>query len=59
VIHDVPDRMVVVGNPAQVVCSIDELTCQVGKIEGPYVDGLDVMTREAMGIPVAVCGSTG
>jgi acetyltransferase-like isoleucine patch superfamily enzyme len=55
VTRDVPDGMVVAGNPAEVVCAIDELRCQVGKIDRPYVDGLDVMTREAMGIPVAAC----
>jgi acetyltransferase-like isoleucine patch superfamily enzyme len=50
--RDVPDGMVVVGNPAQVICSIHELRCQVGLVERPYVDGLDVMTRKAMGMPV-------
>jgi len=55
VTHDVPNRMVVAGNPAKVVCSIDELRCQAGEVERPYLDGLDVMTREAMGIPVAAC----
>ncbi len=54
---DVPDQMVVVGNPAQVICSIHELRCQAGIIERPYVDGLDVMTREAMGTSVRVCTS--
>lgn len=56
VVHDVPDRMVVVGNPARVVCSIEELICQSGQVDRPYVDSLDVMTREALGISVALCG---
>ena len=55
VAHDVPERMVVVGNPARVICSIDDLQCREGKVDRPYVDGLDVMTREAMGIPVMPC----
>jgi acetyltransferase-like isoleucine patch superfamily enzyme len=58
VTRDVPDRMVVAGNPARLVCSIDELRCRAGHVDRPYRDGLDIMTREAMGISVAPCGLT-
>jgi acetyltransferase-like isoleucine patch superfamily enzyme len=55
VTQDVSDQVVVVGNPAQVICSVDELRCKTGIIERPYVDGLDVMMREALGVSVKVC----
>jgi acetyltransferase-like isoleucine patch superfamily enzyme len=57
VTRDVPDQVVMAGNPARVICSVHNLRCHVGNIERPYVDGLDVMGREALGIPVTVCGS--
>jgi acetyltransferase-like isoleucine patch superfamily enzyme len=38
VVDNVPPRMVVVGNPAKVIKSIEELTCPYGLIEGPYKD---------------------
>ncbi len=60
VTEDVPDRMVVVGNPARIICAIEDLRCQSGLIERPYVDGLDVVAQEAlasMGISINGCGS--
>ncbi|NLT43226.1 MAG: transferase [Anaerolineae bacterium] len=36
VVQDVPARMVVVGNPARVVRSIDLLTCPYGLMDSPY-----------------------
>lgn len=36
VTHDVPARMVVAGNPARVVRSIDLLTCPYGLMTSPY-----------------------
>lgn len=38
VVHDVPARMVVAGNPARVVRSIDLLTCPYGLRHSPYGD---------------------
>jgi acetyltransferase-like isoleucine patch superfamily enzyme len=35
VVDDVPDRAVVVGNPAKVVCDIGDLTCVMGTMK-PY-----------------------
>jgi len=52
---DVPDRAVVFGNPARVACSIDDLRCKAGHVDRPYLDGLDVLTREALGMLVASC----
>lgn len=37
VVHDVPDGMVVVGNPARVIRSVDDLVCYPGFYERPYV----------------------
>lgn len=56
VMHDVPDRAVVVGNPGRVLCLVDDLKCRSGQVAAPYCDGLDVMTREALGLDVAACG---
>jgi len=36
VLHDVPARMVVVGNPAKIIKPIDELECPFGLMEHPY-----------------------
>lgn len=36
VVHDVPPEMVVVGNPARVICSIYELECSTGLTDKPY-----------------------
>ena len=36
VLHDVPARMVVVGNPARVIKPIDELECPFELMEHPY-----------------------
>ncbi len=52
VTHDVPDRTVVAGNPAQVICSIDELVCRTGDVDRPYAGGLDVLARETLNIPL-------
>jgi acetyltransferase-like isoleucine patch superfamily enzyme len=38
VASDVPPRAVVVGNPAKVVKTIDELECPYGLVERPYED---------------------
>ncbi len=35
VVHDVPPRAVVVGNPARVIKSVDSLTCPIGRVDGP------------------------
>lgn len=34
VVHDVPPRSVVVGNPAKVIKQVDRLTCPVGRVDG-------------------------
>ncbi|MHB8991591.1 MAG: transferase [Chloroflexota bacterium] len=36
VVQDVPDRVVVAGNPARVIKSVDQLTCPVELVEKPY-----------------------
>jgi len=36
VLEDVPPRMVVVGNPGRILCSIDELKCHKGIKPKPY-----------------------
>jgi acetyltransferase-like isoleucine patch superfamily enzyme len=41
---DVPDGVLVVGNPARVVGPVDQLECPFG-IVIPYVDGVDVRRR--------------
>lgn len=47
VTKDVPPRAVVCGNPARVICSVDDLECREGLVERPYLEGLDVISREA------------
>jgi acetyltransferase-like isoleucine patch superfamily enzyme len=37
VVHDVPDGTVVVGNPARVIRRVDELVCDAGFYDRPYV----------------------
>jgi acetyltransferase-like isoleucine patch superfamily enzyme len=37
VLADVPARAVVVGNPARIIKTIDELTCPFNLIENPYI----------------------
>ena len=37
VVHDVPDGTVVVGNPARVIRRVDELVCEPGYYDRPYV----------------------
>lgn len=39
VVDDVPDRAVVVGNPARVVCSVDDLGCRAGVFVSAYERG--------------------
>jgi acetyltransferase-like isoleucine patch superfamily enzyme len=34
--RDIPPASVAYGNPARVVCSIDELACQMGLVDKPY-----------------------
>lgn len=46
VTRDVPSRKVVVGNPAKVLKRTDELKCQFGFVDQPYLDGVDVKGRE-------------
>lgn len=36
VVDDVPERAVVVGNPARVVCSVDDLACRAGIFSSAY-----------------------
>ena len=36
VVQDVPPRSVVVGNPGQVICTIDDLECKTGLTDFPY-----------------------
>ena len=45
VTRDVPPGVVVVGNPARIVKTVDELECPLGIVERPYVNGLDVYRR--------------
>ena len=33
---DIPEEMVVAGNPARVIKKIDELECYIGAFERPY-----------------------
>lgn len=47
VTKDVPPYSVVYGNPARVVCNVDELTCKEGIVDRPYIEGHDVLSREA------------
>lgn len=42
---DIPPRMVAYGNPAIVRGSVDDLECQFGIVDRPYLDGLDVSAR--------------
>jgi acetyltransferase-like isoleucine patch superfamily enzyme len=44
VTHDVPAGTVVTGNPAKVICGVDELKCPF-KIVQPYKQGMDVRRR--------------
>lgn len=37
VVEDVPDGMVVVGNPARVIKAVSELQCSLGRHERPYL----------------------
>lgn len=37
VVHDIPDNMVAAGNPAKVIKRIEELTCEPGFFERPYI----------------------
>lgn len=45
VTHDIPAHSVAYGNPARPVKSVHELTCSLGLVTQPYVDGLDVQAR--------------
>lgn len=47
VTRDIPAFTVAYGNPARPVKSVEELLCPFGLVERPYVDGLDVHTRQA------------
>lgn len=46
VTKDVPPHTLVQGNPAQVVCPVDDLECPLDLVDQPYKDGLDVRARE-------------
>jgi acetyltransferase-like isoleucine patch superfamily enzyme len=37
VTKDLPPRVVAFGNPARVICTIEELRCKTGRREGPYI----------------------
>ena len=50
VTKDVPPRAVVYGNPARVMGAVDDLECAYGKVEHPYLDGQDVVTRECQDV---------
>ena len=41
VTHDIPPFVVAYGNPARVYKSVEDLECQHGKCEQPYLNGLD------------------
>jgi acetyltransferase-like isoleucine patch superfamily enzyme len=49
VTHDVPPHTLVVGNPARVVRSVDDMTCPLGLVDHPYIDGRDVHMRTRAG----------
>lgn len=49
VTSDIPAHVVAYGNPARPVRSVDELPCQFGLVERPYMDGFDVKARRAIG----------
>lgn len=36
VTKDIPDNVLAYGNPAKVICNIDEMKCEVGYFEHPY-----------------------
>ena len=47
VTHDIPAYAVAYGNPARPCKSVDELPCPSDLVERPYINGLDVKTRQA------------
>ena len=47
VTRDVPAYVVAYGNPARPCKSVDELPCPSDLVERPYINGLDVKTRQA------------
>jgi acetyltransferase-like isoleucine patch superfamily enzyme len=50
VTEDIPDGMLVYGNPARVIKSIDSLSCPPGIVDRPYLEGRDVRAREQLDI---------
>jgi acetyltransferase-like isoleucine patch superfamily enzyme len=46
VTHDVHPQSVAYGNPARPVKYVDELPCPFDLVKQPYVDGVDVKTRQ-------------
>lgn len=50
VTRDIPDNVVAYGNPARPHGTVDDLTCQFDLVDRPYVDGLDVRERTALGL---------
>jgi acetyltransferase-like isoleucine patch superfamily enzyme len=54
---DIPDYTVAYGSPARPVKSVNDLTCPFDLVDRPYVEGLDVKTRQAMGISVQPRGN--
>lgn len=46
VTRDIPAYTVAYGNPARPVKNVNDLVCTYGKVDRPYIDGLDVHTRE-------------
>jgi len=50
--HDVPPHTVVYGNSSQQYGPIDSLRCRFDPDRKPYDQGLDIKTREALGISI-------
>lgn len=46
VTHDIPAYTVAYGNPARTVKNVNDLICTFDEVDHPYIDGLDVHTRE-------------
>jgi acetyltransferase-like isoleucine patch superfamily enzyme len=49
VTHDVPSGVVVVGNPAQIIKRVSDLTCPYGLIDKPYGDAYTAFQRKETG----------
>ena len=49
VTRDIPARCVAYGNPARLHGQVDDLDCDFGRTEHPYLSGLDVRSRDGAG----------